>query len=153
MAYDPQLAARLRTMVAGRCGVTEKAMFGGLAFMIDGKMFCGVLGDELLARVGPDAHDAALARPHVRIMDFTGRPMRGYVFVGPQALQADTELTQWVEQAQRHAAALPKKGEKGSGRRQHSKTKEPRVKRKYSSGRLIKRSAPRRKRARGRGRR
>ena len=152
MAYDPQLAARLRTMVAGRCGVTEKAMFGGLAFMIDGKMFCGVLGDELLARVGPDAHDAALARPHVRIMDFTGRPMRGYVFVGPLALQLDTELAQWVEQSQAHAHAdaLPPRGKKRSGRGRRSKTKEPTPKRNRSSGRPNKHPASRHKRTRGR---
>ena len=150
MAYDPQLAARIRRIVAGHSGVTEKAMFGGLAFMIDGKMFCGVLGDELLARVGPDAHDAALARPHVRIMDFTGRPMRGYVFVGPRALQVDTELTQWVEQAQRHAAALPQKMEKRSVRGKRSKTKKPTVRRNRSSGRPNKHRASRHKRTRGR---
>jgi len=79
MAYDQALATRARNLVAGRKGVTEKAMFGGLAFLLDGKMFCGVLGNELLARVGPDAHDVAMEKPHVRIMDFTGRPMRGYV--------------------------------------------------------------------------
>ena len=150
MAYDPHLAARIRRIVAGHSGVTEKAMFGGLAFMIDGKMFCGVLGDELLARVGPDAHDAALARPHVRIMDFTGRPMRGYVFVGRGALQPGTELAQWVEQARAHADALPPKGEKDSGRRKPSKTKEPTVKQNRSSGRPTKHPAPRRKRTRGR---
>ena len=150
MAYDPHLAARIRRIVAGHSGVTEKAMFGGLAFMIDGKMFCGVLGDELLARVGPDAHDAALARPHVRIMDFTGRPMRGYVFVGPLALQLDTELAQWVEQSQAHADALPQKGKKRSGRGRRSKTKEPTPKRNRSSGRPNKHRASRHKRTRGR---
>jgi TfoX/Sxy family transcriptional regulator of competence genes len=112
MAYDPRLATRVRELVAGREGVTEKAMFGGLAFLLDGKMFCGVLGNELLARVGPDAHDAAMARPHVRIMDFTGRPMRGYVYVGPAALSTSAQLERWVNACQTHAAALPDKPRK-----------------------------------------
>jgi len=109
MAYDPILAERLRTVLDRRRGVTEKAMFGGLAFMLDGKMFCGVLGGELLARVGPDAHDDAVTRPHVRIMDFTGRPMRGYVFVGPAALASDAALSDWVGACAKHVATLPEK--------------------------------------------
>jgi hypothetical protein len=104
MAFDPQLAARVRDLVSGRRGVTEKAMFGGLAFLLDGKMFCGVLGNELLARVGPDAHDAAMLEPHVRIMDFTGRPMRGYVFVGPGALSTSAQLERRVNDCEAHAA-------------------------------------------------
>jgi TfoX/Sxy family transcriptional regulator of competence genes len=108
MAYDPMLATRVRELVAGRKGVSEKAMFGGLAFLLDGKMFCGVLGNELLARVGPDAHDAAMEIPHVRIMDFTGRPMRGYVFVGAEALTAVAPLARWVRQCEAHVATLPK---------------------------------------------
>lgn len=107
MAYDPKLAERLRGLLSGRRRVTEKAMFGGLAFLLDGRMFCGILRDELLARVGPDAHDAAMARPHVRIMDFTGRPMRGYVFVGPAAIRTDAQLERWVEECGAHAATLP----------------------------------------------
>jgi hypothetical protein len=82
-------------------------MFGGLAFMLDGKMFCGIVGDELMARVGPDAHDAAVTRPHVRDMDFTGRPMRGYVFVGPPAIASESELAGWVDACAAHAATLP----------------------------------------------
>ncbi len=109
MAYDPELADRVRGLVHDRAGITEKAMFGGLAFMLDGKMFCGVLGQELLARVGPDGHDAAMARRHVRIMDFTGRPMRGYVFVGPQGLEAGGDLVRWVDECARFVAALPEK--------------------------------------------
>jgi TfoX/Sxy family transcriptional regulator of competence genes len=112
MAYDPSLATRIRELVAGRKGVTEKAMFGGLAFLLDGKMFCGVLGNELLARVGPDAHDAAMAKPHVRIMDFTGRPMRGYVFVAPKAIPTNAELSRWVSDCEAHAATLPDKPRK-----------------------------------------
>jgi len=109
MAYDPKLAERVRSTVRGRRGITEQPMFGGLAFLKDGKMFCGVLGDELLARVGPEAHEAAMARPHVRIMDFTGRPMRGYVFVGAAALTAPRSLEGWVDQCEAHVATLPGK--------------------------------------------
>jgi TfoX-like protein len=111
MAYDRALAERVRALVARRPGVTEKAMFGGLAFLLDGKMFCGVLGEELLARVGADAHEAAVAQAHVRIMDFTGRPMRGYVFVGPGALPTK-ELERWVSQCLAHVAGLPEKPKK-----------------------------------------
>lgn len=109
MAYDLRLAERLRSLVAPRRGVEEKAMFGGLAFLLDGKMFCGVSGDELLARVGPEAHQAALARPHVRVMDFNGKPMRGYVFVGPRALASEAALAGWVTQCAAFTATLPEK--------------------------------------------
>jgi hypothetical protein len=118
MAYDPHLAERLRSLLKARSGVTEKAMFGGLAYLLHGKMFCGILGSELLARVGPDAHDAAMARPHVRIMDFTGRPMRGYVFVGPEAIATVVQLQRWVNECQGHVETLPDKATKrpkGSG--------------------------------------
>lgn len=114
MAYDSKLAARVRQLLVGRSGVTEKAMFGGLAYLLHGRMFCGILGDELLARVGPDAHDAAMARPHVRIMDFTGRPMRGYVFVGSAALASKAALARWVNACEKHAASLADKPKRKS---------------------------------------
>jgi hypothetical protein len=107
MAFDHELASRVRQLVDDRAGITETAMFGGLALMLDGKMFCGVLGQELLARVGPDGHAAAMARKHVRLMDFTGRQMRGYVFVGPQALSSRGSLDRWVDECARFVAALP----------------------------------------------
>lgn len=115
MAYDLKLADRVRRLVIGSRGVTEKAMFGGLAFLRHGRMFCGVLGNELLARVGPAAHDAAMARPHVRIMAFTGRPMRGYVFVGPAALSTDQGLASWVRECDAHVATLPDKPKRKQG--------------------------------------
>jgi len=106
MAYDAKLAARLRALVSRRRGATEKAMFGGLAFLAGGRMFCGVIGGDLMARVGPDAYEAALSRPHARVMDFNGRPMRGYVFVGPAGLTRRAELARWVDECWKHAAAL-----------------------------------------------
>ncbi|MBM3216980.1 TfoX/Sxy family protein, partial [Candidatus Poribacteria bacterium] len=84
MPYDENLAERIRRVVAGRHGVTEKRMFGGLAFLLDGKMFCGIANSDLMVRVGPERYEAALSLPHVRPMDFTGRPMTGYVYVGPE---------------------------------------------------------------------
>jgi hypothetical protein len=115
MAYDSKLAARVRTVTGGRRGVTEKQMFGGLAFLLQGKMFVGVLGDELLARVGPEAHEAALSKAHVRVMDFTGRPMVGYVFVGPKAL-GGAALRRWVDACAAHVATLPEKKRRSPSR-------------------------------------
>jgi hypothetical protein len=125
MAYDLALAGRVRSLALRRKGIDEKQMFGGLAFLLDGKMFVGVLGKELLARVGPDGHEGAIARPHVRIMDFTGRPMRGYVFVGPEALEGEAALKGWFEQCLRHAATLPrrKKGKEMARSRSAKATK------------------------------
>jgi hypothetical protein len=97
MAFDEGLAERLREALAERRGITEKKMFGGLAFMSRGHMFVGVIGERLMARVGPAEHAAALARPHVREMDFTGKPMKGYVFVEPEGFEEDADLERWVE--------------------------------------------------------
>ena len=87
MAFDPDLAQRLRAVLAAAGQApAEKKMFGGLAFMLGGHMFCGVVNDTLMLRLGPDGADHALDRPHVRPMDFTGRPMKGMVFVEPGGL-------------------------------------------------------------------
>jgi TfoX/Sxy family transcriptional regulator of competence genes len=104
MAYDTTLAERIRSVLARRKGVTEKAMFGGLAFLLDGKMFVGIAHDELMVRVGPGHHEEALAQPHVRPMDFTGRPMKGYVFVAPAGLRSDDALAGWVERGRAFVA-------------------------------------------------
>lgn len=96
--YDHALAERIRKELAGRGSVTEKKMFGGLAFLLRGKMFCGVTGDALMARIGKDRYEAALAKPHVREMDFTGRPMKGYVFVDAPGLRTQKALAAWVRQ-------------------------------------------------------
>jgi TfoX/Sxy family transcriptional regulator of competence genes len=103
MAYDERLANRIRTALRGRDDVVEKKMFGGLTFMVAGKMACGVVHDDLMVRVGPDGHEAALAEPHTRPMDFTGRPMHGMVYVDPAGLATDAELVQWVDRAVRVA--------------------------------------------------
>lgn len=110
MAYDEDLAERVREALPPEVmpRVTERKMFGGLAFMLDGNMVVGIVGDELMARLGPEAGDAALERPHVRVMDFAGRPMRGMVFVGPGALDGD-RLTQWVADCLSFVGTLPPK--------------------------------------------
>jgi TfoX/Sxy family transcriptional regulator of competence genes len=96
MAYDAALVEKVRRATARRRGVTERAMFGGVAFLLGGKMFCGVATGDLMVRVGPEKHAAALARTHVRPMDFTGRPMRGYVFVGPGGTRTQRQVDAWV---------------------------------------------------------
>jgi hypothetical protein len=109
MAYDPKLAARIRALLSHRDDVSEWAMFGGLTFMVGGHMCCGVDKDELIVRLDPAEEDAALARPHARSMDLTGRPMRGFVAVRPQGLRGPA-LKRWVGRAVANAEALPPKG-------------------------------------------
>ena len=109
MAFDPALADRVRSSLAGRAAVEERTMFGGLAFMAGGHMACGVAGDELMLRLGPEGADEALDRPGVRPMDFTGRPMRSYVFVAPEAIGDDASLGDWLDRALAFVATLPPK--------------------------------------------
>ena len=92
-------------------------MFGGVAFLLDGKMFCGVTNDELMLRVGPARYDAALARRHVRPMDFTGRPMRGYVFVTSAACRTAAAVAAWVDEGIAYAATIRDGGPRSARRR------------------------------------
>ena len=108
MAYDEKLAARVRAILGDRDDVREQKMFGGLTFMVGGHMCCGVNGDELIVRLDPDQENDALARPHARPMDFTGRPMRGFVTVQPEGLKG-AQLNQWVQEAVAQAESLPPK--------------------------------------------
>ncbi len=112
MSYDEGLAERVREALQEYRGVSEKKMFGGLAFMNRGYMFAGILGDVLMARVGPDAYGDSLAKPHVRVMDFTGKPMRGYVFVDPAGFEQDSDLSGWIESCHRFIQSLPPKSAK-----------------------------------------
>lgn len=109
MAYDEGLAERIRTVLADHQGVVEKKMFGGIAFMIGGNMAVGVIRDDLIVRVGPDAHDDAVAQPHVRVFDFGGRPSRGMVYIAPEGVASDPELERWVGAGADMAASLPPK--------------------------------------------
>lgn len=92
MACDEGVAARLREFTVDRPDILEKKMFGGLAFMYRGHMLVGIIGESLMARVGPLAFAAALRRPFVREMDFTGKPMKGYVYVDPAGLESDVDF-------------------------------------------------------------
>jgi TfoX/Sxy family transcriptional regulator of competence genes len=108
VVYDKDLADRVRAVLPPAGAVTERQMFGGLAFMLGGHMFCGVVRDTLMVRLGPDAAGRALNQPHVRPMDFTGRPMKGMVFVEPGGLHG-AALREWVAAAAAFARTLPPK--------------------------------------------
>jgi len=112
MPYDEGLAERIRTVLAEQPGVIEKKMFGGLAFMIGGRMSVGVVKDALMVRVGADAHEGLLQRPHARPMDFTGRPLKGFLFVDAPGLESDADLERWIARGVDYAASIPAKGER-----------------------------------------
>jgi len=109
MAYDEVLAERIRAALPGIPGITEKKMFGGLTFLIDGNMACGVSKDNLMIRIGRDATGAALARPNVRMLDMAGRPMKGWVLVESAGTESDDDLRRWVGQGVTFAQSLPPK--------------------------------------------
>jgi TfoX/Sxy family transcriptional regulator of competence genes len=109
VAYDEQLAAGIRDVLAETEGISERKMFGGLAFLHRGNMVCGVVGETLMLRLGPELADAALDESHTRPMDFTGRPMRGMVYVDPPGIATDSALAAWVEHALGFAETLPAK--------------------------------------------
>jgi len=111
MAYDEELAHRVREQLAGERGITEKAMFGGLAFLLQGNMSVGLSsGGELMVRVGPDGTDAALSHPHTRLFDMSGRPMRGWILVAPEGVKTERQLAAWVSRGVQFARTLPAKG-------------------------------------------
>ena len=108
MAYDQRLADEIRARI-GKNHVTERQMFGGIAFMIGGNMAVGVSGDELMVRVGKDAHDQAVTKPGARIFDVSARPMRGWIVVAPEGLATDSALDAWIQQGIAYAETLPPK--------------------------------------------
>lgn len=109
MAYDEGLAERIRGLLEDRGKVSERRMFGGLAFLIRGHMTVGIVKEELMVRVGPETYPQVLREPNARAMDFTGRPMKGFVFVSAQGLDSDADLERWVERGVGYAASLPTK--------------------------------------------
>jgi TfoX/Sxy family transcriptional regulator of competence genes len=109
MAYDEELANRVRAALAPRAGLSERKMFGGIAFMLGGNMAVGVIGEELMVRLDPTDAERALGEAHVRPMDFTGRPMKGMVFVGPEATATEEGLGEWVDAGADFASSLPPK--------------------------------------------
>jgi TfoX/Sxy family transcriptional regulator of competence genes len=109
MAYDQQLASRIRNALARHEGLTEKKMFGGISFMLHGNMCCGVVRDDLVVRVGPDLYEEAVMEPHARPMDFTGRPLKGFVYVGSGGHRSDETLAKWLKRGVDLTASLPPK--------------------------------------------
>jgi hypothetical protein len=117
MAFDETLATRIRAILDDRRDLVEKHMFGGVCFMIRGHMCCGIVGSSLMARLDPDAADRLVEEPHVRPMDFTGRPMRGFLFVDPEGLGTAKSLRRWVDKCVAFAEGKPGKAVKTKDRR------------------------------------
>ncbi len=109
MAYDEALAHRIGVILKDQSNVVGKKMFGGIAFMVNGNMCCGVVKDTLMARVGPDVYESALGQPPARKMDFTGKSMKGMIYVDPEGLKSEEELKTWVERALEFVLSLPAK--------------------------------------------
>ena len=111
MAYDEILANRIRNCLEGVPQASEKKMFGGLCFLVGGNMACGVTNrGYLMVRVGADRYEEALSKPHVRPMDFTGRPLKGLVYIDPEGFRRDADLRNWIDVGVGFAASLPPKG-------------------------------------------
>lgn len=109
MAYDEELSDRVKTVLKGKRSVTEKKMFGGLCFMVNGNMACGVEKNKLVVRVGPNDYEKFLKQKHVRKMDFTGKPLKGFIYVMPEGLRRSDSLKQWVDRGVQYAKSLPRK--------------------------------------------
>ena len=106
--YDENLAKRTPSALRGH-SYSEKRMFGGLAFLVSGHMCCGIVGEDLVIRTGAEAQAEALAQPHARPMDFTGRPMRGFVYVGPSGYRSPAQLDAWLQRGLRFVLSLAPK--------------------------------------------
>lgn len=109
MSYDEKLAERIRRVIPPTEDIVEKKMFGGVAFLLGGKMFIGINDRDLMVRVGAEAYEATLSRPHVRPMDFTWRPLTGYVYVSPAGSRTDEAVAGWVRHAMQFVRSLPAK--------------------------------------------
>ena len=109
MAFDERLAERIRGSLGKRKGIVEKKMFGGIAFLLKGNMCVGIHKSALIVRLAPEETDQALAQPHTRCFDLTGRPMKGWVLVEPAGLKTDAKLSKWVQVAVQYAGSLPAK--------------------------------------------
>lgn len=109
MAYDEGVAERIREVFAGRTDIEEKKMFGGLAFLHNGHMCVGVVNETLMARVGPDQYPKALKLSHAREMDFTGKPLKGFIYVAPEGFETDNDLAAWIGRCESFTGSLPPK--------------------------------------------
>jgi TfoX/Sxy family transcriptional regulator of competence genes len=109
VAYNEHVAERVRLLLKRRRGIEEKKMFGGIAFLLNGHMCCGVLNNSLVLRLGEECTRAALREPYTRPMDFTGKVMKSMIYLGPKGFRKDNELKSWIERAVSFARSLPKK--------------------------------------------
>ena len=109
MTYDAGLAQRVREIFEEKYGFNEKKMFGGICFLLNGNMACGILDDDLIVRVGPKGYEDALKLPHIRKFDITGKPMKGWVMVSYEGHESDTDLFEWVQRGINFALSLPAK--------------------------------------------
>jgi hypothetical protein len=109
MPFDEALAARARAALADVDGLIEKRMFGGIAFLLNGNMCCGVHGEELILRLAPERAEEALAEAHTRIFDLTGRPMKGWLLVAAEGIASEQALRSWIGEAAAYARSLPAK--------------------------------------------
>jgi hypothetical protein len=110
MNYDEATAERVRRVLSGRPGVVEKRMVGGLSFIVDGSMCCGVSGAALMVRVGREGRKQALRQPRVRPMEFAGKALSGFVLVDPEGFTSDAALAAWVQRGLDFASTIPVKG-------------------------------------------
>ena len=118
MAYDDKLANRIRRTFGVRRDIVERRMFGGLAFLCRGRMCCGIVGSDLMVRVADDEFDAVMRGRHTRPMDFTGKPLRGFVYVSPPGFRTAAALRTWLARGEHAAQAkLARPGKDGSPRR------------------------------------
>jgi TfoX/Sxy family transcriptional regulator of competence genes len=109
LSYDPAVAERVRQLLAGRSDVVEKKMVGGLSFLVNGNMCCGITGMALMVRVGADRREEALREPHVQPMLFAGRPLSGFICIEPEGYATDDALASWVQPGLDFVSGLPAK--------------------------------------------
>ena len=109
MTFNELTASQIRSAIQVTPGISEQHMFGGVSFMLDGNMCCGVIDDNLVMRVGPDAYEGALSEPHTRPMDFTGRPLRGFIYVDREGFASEALLRQWIDRGMSYVRTLPPK--------------------------------------------
>jgi TfoX/Sxy family transcriptional regulator of competence genes len=109
MAYSESLAERIRRIFACCRGITEKKMFGGVGFLLNGNMCVGIWKTSLIVRLGPEDGEAALKEPNVVPFDITGRPMKGWIMVEPDGIETDEQLSEWIRRAEEFVGLLPKK--------------------------------------------
>ena len=109
MAYDEDLAERIRRSMSRRRGIAEKKMFGGIGFLLGGNLCVGVWKDSLIARIGPEQYEDALRQPFVGEFDITGRAMKGWVLIAPNGIEDDDQLAEWIQRSAKFVGKLPAK--------------------------------------------